>query len=511
MTIINILLSVSIWNLLVSILNPNKTNILYCGIVGFSGKGVFDKQKINQLMIWNSFVRGEDATGIYSPKNGLKKDIKKACDFLTSNTIEEDNLLIAHVRAKTVGINIAKNAHPFNEGNVILAHNGTLKNHYQLLRKYNLDYNSYDVDSHIMTAIIDLQSNFKVLTEIEGAAAVLITNKLNPNLLYAYRNSERPLFKGNIDGDIYISSIKESLELIGCLNIKEFKENTVYTIKDGSILSTYKIKNVPYVHNYGTTSNVAKLVTVDRLLGMNLTCSSTAVWVGNLRAALTYNKKYKVIGFSKEGASVQVKDDKDQVISVARHYFDVVNDFFTINDYVKSIYNLKSTNKDDPNTIDKNDNCLVTKEYDNGMVEVLVMKNNVHYDVLRSNLIKLTPAEEMLLTTPTIEEDDQLSFANIFIPTENFYNKSNDNVTDENDIEAEESEDEDNDDWFDLHINEAKLTDDLIKIDELAEIVYNYGCQNLPDDKVLDFKSKFTDLELHLLNCAEYYTNKDNA
>ena len=59
--------------MMMSIVNKQKTNRLYCGLIGFSGKTNFDKEKINLLMLWNSFERGKDATGIYTPKNGLVK------------------------------------------------------------------------------------------------------------------------------------------------------------------------------------------------------------------------------------------------------------------------------------------------------------------------------------------------------------------------------------------------------------------------------------------------------
>src|SRR5574343_244013 len=158
-----------------------------CGLVGFSGKSNFDLQTVKTIMLWNSFERGEDATGIYSPKNQIIKKAKHCKDFILDTPIEEDKLLIAHVRAKTIGLNVDKNAHPFMENNVVLAHNGTLKNHYALLRKYDLPFAQYDVDSHVMCGIMGKQNNFKVLSEIEGAAAVLIHNVETPDILYAYR------------------------------------------------------------------------------------------------------------------------------------------------------------------------------------------------------------------------------------------------------------------------------------------------------------------------------------
>jgi hypothetical protein len=46
-----------------------------------------------------------------------------------------------------------------------------------------------------------------------------------------------------IGGDMYISSIEESLLIIGCVNTQEFKERYVYTIENGKIIDTKQRKS----------------------------------------------------------------------------------------------------------------------------------------------------------------------------------------------------------------------------------------------------------------------------
>lgn len=234
-----------------------------CGQIGYSSEKPFDIEKIKTLMVWNSLERGEDSTGLYSPKNGLKKSILKGSEFIVSNAknyeILPDNIFMAHLRAKTIGAINVDNAHPFKRGNWVLQHNGTLTNHHDLIRKYELNYAEYDVDSDVICGALDKSGDIlTVLSEIDGPAALIIQNITNPNRLYVFKNKERPLFKGTLDNSMYISSIENSLKLIGCNNVKEFKDNYLYTIENGLILknSPREIKNKPYKHYYTQTNYV---------------------------------------------------------------------------------------------------------------------------------------------------------------------------------------------------------------------------------------------------------------
>lgn len=257
MVIFNIVFAIILWNMLMVHINykyKHKQNRLYCGIIGFSGKTKFDLQKIETLIAWNSFERGSDATGIYSPINGLKKSLEKGSDYViyeTKNYFQPDNLFIGHVRQATVGDKKEiKNAHPFQRGNYVLAHNGTLKNYRDLAHKYELPLADYNVDSDYVAGSIEKADSIEqVLSEINGAAAFIITDDRNPDKLYVFRNTERPLYRGyDRDKNMYISSLAEPLYLLRLENIKEFKENFLYTIIDGNIKANTvkKIKNTPY-------------------------------------------------------------------------------------------------------------------------------------------------------------------------------------------------------------------------------------------------------------------------
>jgi len=212
-------------------------NIAYCGMVGFSGKNVFDVDKIKILMLGN-MTRGMHSTGIYNGGH-VTKDSVDAVELLAKVELIPELIFMGHDRYATVGNKTAaKNAHPFRYGNTIGQHNGTLKNHYAMIRENDLEYVDYDVDSQVLIKLLDTDSSFKVLQEFEGAAALIWTNVQNPKRIYCFRNVDRPLYRGMIGEDMYISSIEDTLTLIGCKTIKLFKENYLYTIEDGKIIST---------------------------------------------------------------------------------------------------------------------------------------------------------------------------------------------------------------------------------------------------------------------------------
>lgn len=206
-----------------------------CGLVGFNGPKdkKFNLDKVKLLLMMNQ-QRGEDSFGFYTPEIGVVKDTGKIELEMSrpSFNLPISNTLIGHVRKSTVGATNKKNAHPFNYGNIVLAMNGTLSNCWDLLREYNFDLKDFDVDSQILTAMLNVDQSSIPFTKIIGGCAVIYTDT-NNGKVYVYRNNERPLYRGNLDGGMYFSSIESSLKIIGCADVKEFKEDILYEIIDG--------------------------------------------------------------------------------------------------------------------------------------------------------------------------------------------------------------------------------------------------------------------------------------
>lgn len=252
-----------------------------CGLIGWAGKNPkqFNKYKFDILGIFND-SRGGDSCGVSTDGEiyyGIDKDSKHYKDFLVNKGYLLPKTLpvvIGHTRRSSSGVINETNAHPFGFGvnekyesySFIGAHNGTLYNHDEFCKNYNVDINVKDsnevwmrrkIDSEVLLECIYKSKNFKVLSEYQGGAALLFYNILEPNVLYAFHGAskefingkeieERPLYyyKEN-KNSLYISSIAESLVAIGGeieKNVFSFECNLVYKITDGDIDNAEKFK-----------------------------------------------------------------------------------------------------------------------------------------------------------------------------------------------------------------------------------------------------------------------------
>lgn len=254
-----------------------------CGIFAWSGKDPkkFNKDKFDKLGIFN-IDRGKDSCGVSSDGEvyyGLNTE-KLYSKFIVNREIKplKYPVVIGHTRSASVG-NIVneRNAHPFGFGNnsegnyeFVGCHNGTLYNHKDLASTFKIDtaetikvqsdhnpngfYESVrqKIDSEILLEIIYKTKNFKVLSQYNGAAALVFTNTNEPNVIYVWKGAskwydytnyhieeERPLFYyKETKNSLYISSIQESLETIGGIanvNLFTFSQNTIYKITDGDV------------------------------------------------------------------------------------------------------------------------------------------------------------------------------------------------------------------------------------------------------------------------------------
>lgn len=228
-----------------------------CGLLGFNGKNVFDPLKIKILFLYNE-TRGKDSCGVYSSDDfDLENFVGKSSEVMLPDIdLTPSKVLIGHTRAMTSGIINIENSHPFlfkGKKNIIGAHNGTLTNFVDLKQKYKEEFDTKElnVDSKILFKYFSEKPDFNILGELKGGAAVLFSDLNKSDTLHCFRNDDRPLFRGNYIGEgMYFSSIKKSLEVIGCSDIKEIKSKYMYSITDGAIRSAKKIKSAPYKHIY---------------------------------------------------------------------------------------------------------------------------------------------------------------------------------------------------------------------------------------------------------------------
>lgn len=178
-----------------------------CGLVGFRHKGNnyaggAKRRDVFAELLMIDVVRGFEGTGIaVVPKDGEMKEPYvykrglRAWDFidlkptnrLLQMTCDAINV-IGHNRSTTTGSNIDENAHPFLDRHITLAHNGTIVNRDDLVKKAVADVDS----AHIASGIAEHGAE-AILPKLRGGYA-LVWHDAKDGTLNMARNSEKPLF-----------------------------------------------------------------------------------------------------------------------------------------------------------------------------------------------------------------------------------------------------------------------------------------------------------------------------
>lgn len=194
-----------------------------CGLVGFAASGYAQhtqKEFFKQLLFVDT-IRGHHATGI-AAADTMTKDftiVKKAMSapqFLAQPEVDESlfiakhnfNIYIGHNRWATAGASgDDNNAHPFTHGDIVGAHNGTIRN-----RTLLEDHKDFVVDSDNIFYHLALHGVEETIKSLDGAYALTWYDK-SDNTINFLRNEERPLtFARLTDGSIFWASERQMLE-----------------------------------------------------------------------------------------------------------------------------------------------------------------------------------------------------------------------------------------------------------------------------------------------------------
>lgn len=235
-----------------------------CGLVGVIGD-IWDADKrAFEYMLKLDTVRGHHSTGIARVyendrnKFDLIKEVGTPWDLLNSKGKEYYNgsnsgtpagafiALMGHNRWATVGNINADNAHPFNSGNIIGAHNGTLPQHH---RSKLEDFQHYETDSEAIMFNFDKNGVKDTISKIDGAWALtwyniaegtfnVLRNKERP-LYYAWKDNGRTLFYASEPEFIYMAADRFNIKLkkVDGDEVFSFKENQWYKYKIEKVMN----------------------------------------------------------------------------------------------------------------------------------------------------------------------------------------------------------------------------------------------------------------------------------
>jgi len=218
-----------------------------CGLVGLFHNEPHHKsknyRKIFDEMLYADALRGMDSTGValchdrISNKAEDVLSLKKAMnssDFINlrqyNNLMDEAILYkywMGHNRSATRGVVNSINAHPFQHGDIIGSHNGTLYEWNGLNKN-----KKFTVDSEAIMYALSKRPTVDVLEEIDGAFALMWYDR-STGKAYTAKNDERPLYMVSSKDEKLVIIASESNMLNWIATRNKVKYDNVYELTEG--------------------------------------------------------------------------------------------------------------------------------------------------------------------------------------------------------------------------------------------------------------------------------------
>lgn len=267
-----------------------------CGLVGVMDPylGTPDIILMEQLLYADA-LRGMDSTGIAAFTKNFQtqdygyswiKDAVPAYDMFNTQLYNEwvtgalrgsTKVLMGHNRAATMGSITTRNSHPFVAGDIILCHNGTLRDWSNLP-----DGQNFDVDSEAIAHSINEIGVEDTVSRLDGAFALtwLDMSNLTFNMI---RNTQRPLCLRTNDLDNRAVWASESEMLSWILK----RKNLDYTFKNEWEVEPGMLFTFPLDQTKIADFSTEKL----KLYIPKTTVSSNCNLPNGYRASRTYSSK----------------------------------------------------------------------------------------------------------------------------------------------------------------------------------------------------------------------------
>ena len=244
-----------------------------CGIVGYitlkDDTIEHTKDRFFTEALFADTLRGQDSTGFMTLSEDFHWQYQKqaipAPEFILEKGFWERETktwcAVGHNRAATIGEITTDNAHPFQQGDILLVHNGTLRTTYDLVHKNT----KIIVDSELIAYNLSKEPPEKaheVLTRLQGAYALVWFDERDKSVNIA-RNRERP-FHISLNKDescLYFSSDGNLLNFVGQrLSSLQTRPNKIWQLGVGQQLKYKKGSLIPevtridpFIHRHTTT------------------------------------------------------------------------------------------------------------------------------------------------------------------------------------------------------------------------------------------------------------------
>lgn len=201
-----------------------------CGLAGVFYKNPKKRlsKKVIEDLVYVTQLRGLHSAGLifsyiqqekdkepqqmigHKKKAGIPWSFVQQDDTVTKQINRQDNKVLAfHCRAATKGKVNDENSHPFRHENIVLMHNGTMRNDYSLSNKY------FDVDSEAICYYLSKEKNTpQSFVDAADGAYALVWMDYNGGTLNFLRNDDRPLYFAENDDLIIWASESAFIEFV---------------------------------------------------------------------------------------------------------------------------------------------------------------------------------------------------------------------------------------------------------------------------------------------------------